>query len=225
MNHTAQGKAGFEARTGTVETGTQDAIRIAVVDDLPSLQRQSRVAERAGDADEVARTRAVAAQRLPGRHLPHRGDADRERPAGGVATDQSRAALQRQFAQAGGEAAHPGFVRLGQGQGEREPARRSAHRGHVGEIYRQSLPADVGGLGVEREVTASDQRVGGHHQLVAGCYAQQSGVVADSERDVIGRRREFREMTANQLEFAHLGATLARLPTAAPDAPACRARR
>src|SRR5579872_2994992 len=46
------------------------------------------VAERAGDPDVVARLRGVAAQRNLRRHASEHGDAQIQRPAGGVAADQ-----------------------------------------------------------------------------------------------------------------------------------------
>jgi hypothetical protein len=82
------------------------------------------------------------------------------------------------------EAGHP--HRAGTATACTTPAR--AHRGEVGQVHRQRLPADVGGRGFRREMHAAVERVHRHRQLHAGRWLQQRGIVADAEHHVAARR-------------------------------------
>lgn len=77
---------------------------------LQREERQARLAQRAADPDVVARAGAVAPQRLARGHLAQHGDADVQRPGGGVAAHQRAAVLIGQCEQAARQSAHPRIV-------------------------------------------------------------------------------------------------------------------
>ena len=70
------------------------------------------------------------------------------------------------------EGGDPGLVRARQREREKGPARGGTHRGEVGDVHRQRLPAQVLGVGVGEEVRARHQHVGGDGELHARAGAQ-----------------------------------------------------
>ena len=64
--------------------------------------------------------------------------------------------------------------------------------------------ADRNGVGVFRKVHPGDQHVGGHHQLLAGRYIEDSGVITDAERDIRTRNRLAREVARDEFELVQV---------------------
>jgi hypothetical protein len=130
-------------------------------------QAQRRGARMAADPDLVARARAIAAQREPGRHAAVDLDGDAERSARGVAADQRDMVAPRERGKAAAEPGEPGLIGLGQGQREREPQRARTHRGQVAEVDRQRAVADLLRAAGGGKMHAGDQRVDGDREILA----------------------------------------------------------
>ncbi|KAG1441371.1 hypothetical protein G6F57_018718 [Rhizopus arrhizus] len=152
---------------------------------LPELQCAGGIAQGATHPEVVAHLRTIATQRLASAHLPHRCDRQRQRAARGVSPDQRDVVLVGQCEETIGKGFDPVFGRFRQRQCQRAPGRARAHRGQVGQIDRQRLPADVERGGLHREVHAAVERIGSDRRLVIGTRLQQRGVVTDAEQDVV----------------------------------------
>src|SRR5690606_31228239 len=76
---------------------------------------------------------------------------------------------------------------------------------------RERLPADVDGRGVEREMHAHVESVGGDDQMPARGYLQDRGVIADAENDVIARERAGAD-ALDEVEFQDAPLREGRLP-------------
>src|SRR5258706_1103589 len=196
----AQPLAERDARFGLVQ-----ALRRAGEPGMRKFERGA--AERARDPYVIARARAGARQRLARRDLAERRDVDRQGTARGVAADELDAVTVREGEQAVGEALQPGLVRRGQRERERDPARRGAGRGEVGEIHGERLVAERARLGARREVPAFDEHVGGDRELRAFAHADAGAVVAYS---LYGASCRPGEEAADDLKFADLKFTQAR---------------
>jgi hypothetical protein len=62
-----------------------------------------------------------------------------------------------------------------------------AHRGEIAQVYGERTPADVGGVRAREEVHTFDDGVDGRDELRARRHAQDRGVVADAQHDVVAR--------------------------------------
>jgi hypothetical protein len=147
-----------------------------------TLPAPAGIADRAADVELVAGGRARAQQRLPGRHLAHRGDADVQRALRGVAADQLDALRLGQREQAARKAFEKHLVGTRQRQRQREPQRLRAAGGQVAEVDRQRLVAQAIRRHGGQEMAAFHQHVAGHGQLHAGRRHEQRAVVADAQR-------------------------------------------
>ena len=140
--------------------------------------------QRAGDDQAVPGPGPRPEHRALG--LPEGGHGQGQGRAGGdVAPDQRHPERPAGLADPGVdplEGRHGG--RLGHGQGEHQPAGLGGHRGQVGEVGRDRLPAPVLGLGqLGGEVQPLDEHVGGDDQPVPPGRQQHGGVVADPGLD------------------------------------------
>ena len=167
---------------------------------LPLRQRRRGIAQGAADPEVVANAGAIAPQRLARLDEPVHRHANRQRPARGVATHKRDVMVRGEREEPVQEPLDEPGRCIGQGQRQRAPRRRCAHRREVGEIHRQRLPADVGGRGLRREMHAAVERVHRHRQLHADRWLQQRGIVADAEQHV-GAGRDAPADALDQVEF------------------------
>ncbi len=210
VRQAAQLVAGVETRRRTVEARLEEfavGIEMSAARGQTELQRQRGITQGAGDADQVARLGAAAAQRLAGRQGAHGGDGDGQRPGRGVAADQGDAALVGRGLEPLGVALQPSLLDLGQGQGQHEPARPCAHGGEVGQAYHQGFPADVLGARGGIEMPAGNHGVGGDSQLLARPRPQHGAIIADAQRDVCRNGGQVLEMLADERELIHRSQT------------------
>ncbi len=152
---------------------------------LPQHQRQRAgcLAQHAADAEQIADLRAGPNQRLPGRHAAEHGDGQAQRATGGIAANQTQAAVERHGIQSAGELGEPERIAARQAQGKGEADGCGAHAGQVAGGDGQGALAEqerIAGIG---EMHAGDQGVGGHGQLFTGGNLQQGAIIADAEND------------------------------------------
>ena len=97
------------------------------------------------------------------------------------------------------ERREPDGVVVGQRAGEQRPARRRAHRRHVGQVDRERLVAELLRIDVGEEMPAVDQHVDGHRELAARRGREQRRVVADAQmhRAARGGREKNRAISSN----------------------------
>ena len=195
-----QGTAEGDTGRGAIQTGAQCG------GGAPLQQRQggSGIPQGAADPEVFTGARTSAPQRATRFDKAVRGHADRQRTAGGVAADEGDAVLHGQRQEAVEEAIQPGGVRRRQGQRKRAPRWLGAHRGQVGQVHRQCLPADVGGRGADGKMHALVEGVGADHQLPAGGDLDQRGIVADAQHHVGPRGRALAD-ALDQVELRHGG--------------------
>ena len=154
------------------------------------------------DPQRVARARAVATQRLAGRHLAEHGQAKIERPGGGVATHQFDAVAIGQVEQALGQTREKHLIDPGQGQRQRESHRPRAAGRQVAQIDRQGLVAQAFGPNRRQKMPTLDQHVAGDRPLHAGRGLQQRAVIADAQHHLRRRTGRAGEVLADQVELA-----------------------
>jgi hypothetical protein len=106
-----------------------------------------------------------------------------------------------QLREAFGQTLDEGLIRLGQGQRQQRPSGAGAHRGQIGKVHRQRLPADVGRGGAARKMHAFDQGVDGHGELLPYGYGKHGSVVADAELHVVARLFGALTYLFDQIEF------------------------
>ena len=106
------------------------------------------------------------------------GDGDALRAVRQVAAHHFEPAVLRCALDAVGELRRPIVAQGRRNEGNRGPARRSAHGSEVGGGYGHAAVADRIGAGVYRIVAGRYQRIGAHHQLVLLRHCQHGGVVA-----------------------------------------------
>ena len=164
-------------------------------------------AETAGHRDGISRARHRAEPRRP-RVLAEERHADHPTPARGrgVPTDDGDAMRSRGVPHARVEGVH--VLRLGRGgecEGDQRPSRIAAHRGDVGEIDGQGLPADVveGGRR-SAEVHVLHDEVGRREQDGITRHVQHGGIVADPGPDPCSERAAGLAQPADQSELAEL---------------------
>ena len=156
-----QGKAQFDARHRLLQQ--TDATRVQRFRQA-DFALQARKTERGKTGvprhpDVVAATRAIAAQGASGGQLAQRGDAERERAARRIAADEVDAVTPGAGEKALAERADPGLVRRRQAAGQQGPARFSAHRGEIGHIDGERLPAQLKGVGIGKKMRSRHQHV------------------------------------------------------------------
>ena len=164
------------------------------------LQRQARIAQGAAHIQVVAGARARAKQGLARRHLAEHREAQIQGTTRGVAAHQLAAMVVGQREQAFRKGREPGFIRLGQGQGQREGQRARAAGRQVAQVYRQAFVPESPGIGAGQEMPALHQHVRGHGQLRAGCGREQRAVIAHPQRLAL---RGALEEASDQIEFTH----------------------
>ena len=87
-------------------------------------------------------------------------------------------------------------------QAHERPQRPRAHRGEVGEVHRERLPADVLRREPAVEVDSRDDGVGGRDELLAGGGREHGRVVARADAHALARERQGLGEAADELELA-----------------------
>jgi hypothetical protein len=170
---------------------------------LPVPEARRGRADLTGDVERVARPRAAARQDVPRPGEARDGDVheQRSRRSCDVAACQRHARLGRERQETVEQGVHVGGRHaLGETEREQGQPRRAAHRGNVGQVDGERLPADV----VRRadasiEVNAFDHRVGGedleraalrlhHRRIVADAHRHPGGRGADPRADLLDQR-------------------------------------
>ncbi len=143
-------------------------------------ERGRRGAERTRHPEPIAGASSVAAQRSARGDLPEQGDGDGKITARQVAADQSDPVLVRDRKEAIEKALEPFHIGLGEIQGEKRMAGARPHRGEIGKVHRERLPAHVGGVVLRGEMTAREERIAGRHEPARGRF-EQRGIIADAQ--------------------------------------------
>ena len=159
---------------------------------VAQLKPERGVADRAGHHHRVAGLRAAAADHRALRHRSERRDRDRDRPRRphGIAAEQ-RASIELGIGpKSARKQLDPGFRRdFGSASVTQEAERLCALGREVGQIHPQRLLRDhVGGI-VGKEMHATDDRVGGQHEVVARRRRDHRRVVGQAKRARMGGER------------------------------------
>ena len=166
-----------------------------------------RAAETACHRDGISRARHRAEPRRP-RVLAEERHADHPTPARGrgVPTDDGDAMRSRGVPHARVEGVHVlRLGRRGECEGDQRPSRIAAHRGDVGEIDGEGLPADVVESGRRSaEVHVLHDQVGRREQDGITRHVQHGGIVADPGPDARSERAAGLAQPADQSELAEL---------------------
>ena len=188
-------------------------------------QTKAGQAGAAGNPDLVADFGAVAAQRPTRFDFANGGNTEVEWASGGIATDQVNAVFGGAGEEAFSKFGNPRFIGCWERAGQRDPARLGAHRGEVGKIDGQRLPAQIFRIGIGQKMRAGDQHVGRDGELLARCRLHQGAVVTGAEYSGGGRPGE---VFVDQRKLAgHRFSGPASWPRTLPGEPAprlCRAR-
>ena len=145
-----------------------------------------RLSEGAGHGEDVARARMAPARCVTAapEHADREGEA---RPAGDVTTGDGAVVPRRARAEPRVDRLELGVVALADDHRDKGGKRYGAHRGEVGEVDGQRLPAHVGGCrGRAVEVDALDLGVDGPDQI----GRDEGRIVPDSEQEAVGRGRD-----------------------------------
>ena len=138
-------------------------------------ERERRVAERAGHPDRHRRrSRRCAAAPVPAGTSPRIVTHSVRGPRVVSPPTSSTPMRVGEREEAARECREPALVGVGQRAGEQRPARRRAHRRHVGQIHRERLVAERLGIGAGEEMPALDQHVDRDRDLASGRRAQQT---------------------------------------------------
>src|SRR5579859_1868278 len=176
------------------------------------LDGQCRSAQRAGDVDAVAGTRAGAQDPASGGDLAEHDDIGHDFPRGRkIAAGQLNAEPPRQRLQTSKESVNPSLLQVPR-QAERKEAcqRCTAHGSDIAQAARQAAVANtLRGVPVAAEMYVLDGKVRGDQKFVAGAGTQDGAVVADSLRygSVRWRTSQFSD-SLDQLPFSHRSPTI-----------------
>ncbi len=118
-----------------------------------------------------------------------------------VTPDQRDIMRSGEVGEASGEFGQPGFVDVGQCQGEECPSRARAHCGQVAQVYGQNAVAYRGSGAAVREVDAVHERVYRRDEVASGGRVQQGGVIANTQADVGTLITAVAEVAINESEF------------------------
>jgi hypothetical protein len=166
------------------------------------LERQPRIAQPAAHPEPITRARAAAQQRLPGRHLADHGEAQVQRPGGGVAAHELDAVDIGQRKQAASQGGREGVVAARQRQRQGEGQWLGAAGGEVAQVDGQRLVTQALGRHRAEEVPALDQHVARHRQLLPRRGRQQRAVVAHAQAHGSARApARPREVPRDELEL------------------------
>ena len=187
-------------------------------------QRQSGIAERASDRDDVSLPRAVTSQTAARRQRTHDGDTDTAGAPGGITARQTDPVLRRQRVKTARKRAHPGPITIRQRQRQQHRHRARAHRGKIRQVDRQRFPADVFGRIGHCEVHALDQGVDAPAPVFTATGRENGGIVPHSQQHFRPGSRHRRENAVDDRELAH-GVNSREFPQPAARGPACRAPR
>ena len=151
---------------------------------VAQLQAQRRIADGAGDADQVARLGRRAKHHPAGRHLPDGGDRQGQRPLRlhGIAAEERAGEIPRGLAQTRRECGEPRFGPARPARrGQQEAGRIGALGGEIGDVHAERLAGDGAGGILGQEMHALDQGIDGEHQIVPRASAQAGGVVLEAQ--------------------------------------------